>query len=72
MRQFDPHIRKNINLDLLRLRENPRPAGAERLDAKEKLYRLHVGPKKNYRAVYQITDEVLLVLVIRGRKFIAD
>lgn len=65
MRRLDPQIRKSVNLDLLRLEENPRPAGAERLHAKEKLYRLGVGPKKNYRAIYQIADEVLLVLVVR-------
>jgi mRNA interferase RelE/StbE len=65
IRKLDPHIRKRINSDLLRLEEAPRPAGAERLHAKEKLYRLHVGPKKNYRVIYQIKDEVLLVLVIR-------
>lgn len=52
-------------MDLLRLEENPRPMGAERLHSKEKLYRLDVGPKKNYRAVYQIRDDVLLVLVVR-------
>ena len=65
MRRLDRPIRKSINLDLLRLEENPRPVGAERLHAKEKLYRLQVGPRKNYRVVYQITDEVLLVLVVR-------
>jgi len=65
MRRLDPHVRKSVNLELLRLEENPRPAGAERLHAKEKLYRLHVGPKKSYRVVYQIADEVLLVLVVR-------
>jgi mRNA interferase RelE/StbE len=65
MRKLDPHIRKKINSDLLRLEGDPRPEGTERLHAKEKLYRLHIGPKKNYRVIYQITDEVLLVLVIR-------
>jgi mRNA interferase RelE/StbE len=65
MRKLDPHIRRKISADLLRLEENPRPVGAERLHAREKLYRLHVGPKKNYRAIYQIADEILLVLVVR-------
>jgi mRNA interferase RelE/StbE len=65
IRKLDPHIRKRINSDLLALEQDPRPAGAERLHAKEKLYRLHVGPKKNSRVVYQIKDEVLLVLVVR-------
>lgn len=64
LRKLDPHIRKSINLDLLSLQGDPRPTGAERLHAKEKLYRVHLGPKKNYRAVYQISDDVLLVLVV--------
>ena len=51
--------------DLLRLEENPRPRGVEKLEAKEKLYRVYVGPGKNYRAIYQIEDDVLRVLVIR-------
>ena len=34
------------------------------METKEKLYRVHVGPGKNYRVIYQIRDEVLLVLVV--------
>jgi mRNA interferase RelE/StbE len=37
----------------------------ENLEAKEKLYRVYVGPAKNYRAIYQIRDEVLVVLVVK-------
>jgi mRNA interferase RelE/StbE len=37
----------------------------EKLETKQKLYRIHVGPGKNYRAIYQIRDEVLLVLVVK-------
>ena len=54
-----------MNRDILRLEENPRPHGVEKMQAKEKLYRIYVGPGKNYRAIYQIRDEVLLVLVLR-------
>ena len=35
------------------------------METKEKLYRVYVGPGKNYRAVYQIQDERLLVLVVK-------
>jgi mRNA-degrading endonuclease RelE of RelBE toxin-antitoxin system len=48
----------------LDLEENPRPHGAARLETAEKLYLVHLGPGKNYRAVYKILDEVLLVLVV--------
>ena len=35
------------------------------METKEKLYRVYVGPGKDYRAIYQIRDDVLLVLVVR-------
>jgi mRNA interferase RelE/StbE len=54
-----------VNLDILRLEENPRPHGVEKMETKEKLYRVYLGPGKNYRAIYQIRDEVLLVLVVK-------
>lgn len=54
-----------MNRDILRLEENPRPHGVEKMETKEKLYRVYVGPGKNYRVIYQIRDEVLLVLVVR-------
>jgi mRNA interferase RelE/StbE len=54
-----------VNLDILRLEENPRPLGVKKMETNEKLYRVYVGPGKNYRAIYQIRDEVLLVLVVK-------
>jgi mRNA interferase RelE/StbE len=51
--------------DMLRLEENPRPDGVEKMETKEKLYRVYVGPGKNYCVIYQIRDEVLLVLVVK-------
>ncbi len=35
------------------------------METREKLYRVYVGPGKNYRAIYEIRDEVLLVLVVK-------
>ena len=35
------------------------------METKEKLYRAYVGPGKNYRVIYQIRDEALLVLVVK-------
>ena len=54
-----------MNRDILRLEEDPRPHGVEKLATRERLYRVYVGPGKNYRAIYQIRDEVLLVLVVK-------
>jgi mRNA interferase RelE/StbE len=65
IRKLDPHVRSHVSRDILRLEENPRPQGVEKMAAKEKLYRVYVGPGKNYRAIYQIRDEVLLVLVVK-------
>ncbi len=31
------------------------------METKEKLYRVYVGPGKNYRTIYQIRDAALLV-----------
>ena len=65
IRRLDPPVRKQVNRDILRLEENPRPHGVEKMETKAKLYRVCVGPGKNYRAIYQIRDETLLVLVVR-------
>ena len=54
-----------MNLDILRLEEDLRPHGVEKMETKEKLYRIYVGPGKNYRVIYQIRDEVLLVIVVK-------
>ena len=65
IRELDPHVRKQVNLDIARLEDNPRPQGVEKLETKEKLYRVYVGPRKSYRAIYEIQDEVLIVLVVK-------
>ncbi|HEY4235583.1 MAG TPA: type II toxin-antitoxin system RelE/ParE family toxin [Lacipirellulaceae bacterium] len=51
-------IRKKID----RLAENPRPRGVEKLAGGDELYRIRVG---DYRVIYQIHDNALLVLVVR-------
>lgn len=35
------------------------------METKEKLHRIYVGPGKNYRAIYQVWDAVLIVLVVK-------
>lgn len=54
-----------MNRDLLRLEENPQPQGVEKIETKQRLYRVCVGPGKNYRAIYQVRDEALLILVVK-------
>lgn len=43
------------------LAEDPRPAGCRKLRGKRDLYRIRVGA---YRVVYQVRDEVLVVVVV--------
>ncbi len=45
-----------------RLAKEPRPKGAKKLAGAEDLYRVRVG---DYRVVYQIQDDRLIVLVVR-------
>ncbi|MCW5980997.1 MAG: type II toxin-antitoxin system RelE/ParE family toxin [Bryobacteraceae bacterium] len=63
--KLDPFIRRKVVEDIEKLAENPRPSGYDKLQMKEKLYRVYVGPRKNYRVIYQVRDEVLLVLVVK-------
>jgi len=44
------------------LAHDPRPQGVKKLVGADELYRLRVG---DYRVIYQIQDEVLLVLVVK-------
>ncbi len=44
------------------LRNNPRPAGVVKMAGDENLWRIRVG---NYRIVYEIHDDRLVILVLR-------
>ena len=44
------------------LASNPRPAGVKKLVSEDNLYRVRVG---EYRAVYQIRDRELVVLIVK-------
>jgi mRNA interferase RelE/StbE len=43
---------------------NPRPAGCVKLTGSDDLWRIRVG---NYRVIYQIEDERLMILIVRVR-----
>ena len=55
-------LQKRIDTRIRALSENPRPSGVKKLAGDENLYRLRVG---DYRIIYQIRDQALLVLVIK-------
>jgi len=50
---------------LERLAPNPRPHGATKLSGTTDTYRIRVG---DYRVVYEVHDDRLLVMVIRIRR----
>ena len=58
-----PQATQDRILDKLEeLAATPRPPGAKRLENAQGLWRVRVG---DYRVVYQVEDQVLMVLVVR-------
>ena len=55
-------IQKRIEPKIAALAENPRPHGVVKLSGEDNAYRIRVG---DYRVVYYIEDESVLVLVFR-------
>jgi mRNA interferase RelE/StbE len=55
---------KRVDSFIRSLAENPRPHGAKKLKGVGNLYRGRVG---DYRIIYEINDEILLVTVARIR-----
>jgi len=55
-------VQKRIVKRLTSLRENPRPQGVKKLAAADDLYRIREG---DYRIIYTIRDEELIVLVVK-------
>jgi len=66
LEKLDPGVGRKVLSDIEKLKIDPRPRGVEKLETKEKLYRVYVGPGKNYRAIYQIREGILLVVVVKG------
>jgi mRNA interferase RelE/StbE len=62
--KIDKPIRRRIHAALTELTANPRPAGCRPLTGYSDLWRIRVG---DYRAIYTIEDEVLVVLVLHVR-----
>jgi mRNA interferase RelE/StbE len=54
-------VQRQISEKIDALIDNPRPTGAEKLQGTD-LFRIRSG---DYRVIYQIKDDVLIVLVVR-------
>jgi mRNA interferase RelE/StbE len=54
--------RQGIAEQIDALKTDPRPTGCKKLKGREDFYRVRVG---DYRMVYQIEDDVLMILIVR-------
>lgn len=61
MRRLDPPARRRIQAAIELLADHPRPRGARKLVGGDGEWRVRTG---DYRIVYGIHDDVLLVLVV--------
>ena len=57
-REIQRRLRPRIDA----LADDPRPAGAKKLKAREDLWRIRAG---DHRIVYEVRDRILVVLVVR-------
>ena len=64
LRSIPGDMVRRIGRKIDALSENPRPPGAEKLSGSENSYRIRVG---DYRVLYGIRDDTLLVVVVRIR-----
>lgn len=55
-------IQKRLKPKIDALAQNPRPRGVKKLEIEDELYRIRVG---DYRVIYQIQDQALIVLVVK-------
>lgn len=55
-------VEERIQPKIAALANEPRPIGATKLEGEDNQYRIRVG---DYRILYEIRDDVLLVLVVR-------
>ncbi len=62
LRRLPPVVQRRIVAGVETLASLPRPPGVVKLDGAENLWRIRIG---DYRVVYEIHDDRLIVLVLR-------
>lgn len=62
LQKLDREARGRLALAIWDLADDPRPPGSRKLTGAESLYRIRVG---NYRVIYQVRDDLLVVLVVK-------
>lgn len=60
--KLDDKTQDKISDKIDTLELEPRPSGCKKLKGEERLYRVRVG---NFRVLYDIHDDVLVVLVVQ-------
>jgi len=60
--KFPERLQDSILDNIYTLEENSRPSGCKKLKGKDGLYRVRIG---DYRVVYSIEDDVLIVVVVK-------
>jgi len=61
-KKLDVNVARRLRATLLKLGDNPRPAGSILMSGPDRTWRVRVG---DYRIIYEIHDDRLVVLVIR-------
>ncbi len=61
-RKLPRDIQRQLAPKIDALAEDPRPSGIKKLSGTESLYRLRSG---NFRIVYEIQDDMLIVLIMK-------
>ncbi|MEH2414760.1 MAG: type II toxin-antitoxin system RelE/ParE family toxin [Nostoc sp.] len=64
LKKLPTDIRERIDLKIQDLAVEPRPDGVKKLESELSLYRIKVG---DYRVIYQIQDDALLVSVVKAK-----
>lgn len=62
LRALDPQAQRQLGPALQSLADDPRPAGVKALQGRRGYLRIRIG---EYRVIYQVQDDVLLVLVVQ-------
>ena len=65
LRSFPKDVRGRAALSILELATSPSPSGVEKIKGYERLYRIRVG---DYRIVYEITGEDVIIVAVGHRK----
>jgi mRNA interferase RelE/StbE len=64
LRGIDRKWIPRIVAEIADLADDPRPAGCKKLVGSDHTYRIRIG---DYRVIYEILDDVLVVLIVRIR-----